>query len=401
MKRTTFSISFYIKRKKLLSNGEAPIMARITVNRQRAEFSTKRSVLPDDWDPARGRSGKRTKKALSLNEYLEEVWGSIHDARKQLEHEGKDVNAQDVMNRYLGTDAIRIGILDLYQEHNDTLKERIDRGVAFGTWERHTTSRSHFGEFLKQKYRKSDIHCNRINKTMLEEYYHFLITKRECANNTAIKYLSNLNKILNIAIERDYIRKNPHFRLKLKKDEVEKEFLTDKELDRLMAKEFATERLGEVRDTFVFSCLTGLAFSDIKTLKKEHLVENNGQTWVHKPRQKTNIMSTIPLLPKAKSILTKYYVYALATSYLLPVKSNQKMNEYLKEIATLCEINKNLTTHTARHTFATTVTLLLGVRIEHVSKMMGHTNITMTQHYAKILDQNIASDMKAHVEGRY
>jgi len=383
-----------------MKNGEAPIYIRITINSQRAEFGLKRSVLPDEWDPARGRCSKKTKETISLNEYIDEVWNRIHEVRKQLEHEGKEITALEIQTRYLGKDTKRKKILELYQEHNDLLEERIDKGVAYGTWERHRTSRTHFESYLIYKYKKADILANLISKGILEEYYHYLVTVKNCANNTTIKYLMNFSKILNIAVELGYLKQNPYPQLRYRKDEVDKDFLTDEELDKVMNREFATDRLAEVRDAFVFSCLTGLAFIDIKTLRKEHLVKQQGEDWILKPRHKSKVISRIPLLPMARKILDKYKPYADNTDFLLPVKTNQKMNEYLKEIGDLSGIAKNLTTHMARHTFATTVTLSNNVSIESVSKMLGHTNLAMTQKYARILDKKINGEM-ATIAGKY
>lgn len=400
MKRSTFTLVFYIKRKRLMKNGEAPIYVRITINGQRAEFGLKRSIVSEEWDTARGRSNKKTKDAINLNEYIDEVWNRIHEVRKQLEHEGKEIAAQEIQDRYLGKDTKRKKILELYQEHNDLLEERINKGVAYGTWERHRTSRTHFESFLTYKYKKTDILTNLITKGMLEEYYHYLVTVKNCANNTSIKYLMNLSKILNIAVERGYLKQNPYPQLQYRKDEVDKDFLTEEELDKVMKKEFTTDRLTEIKDAFVFSCLTGLAFIDIKTLRKEHLVTQHGEEWILKPRHKSKVMSRIPLLPGARKILDKYKPLADKTGLLLPVKTNQKMNEYLKEIGDLSGLDKDLTTHIARHTFATTVTLSNNVSIESVSKMLGHTNLAMTQKYARILDPKINREM-ASVAERY
>jgi site-specific recombinase XerD len=395
MKRSTFAVSFYIKRNRLMKSGEAPIYTRITTNGQRAEFGLKRSILPEDWDTSRGRSSKRNRDAIALNEYINEVWGRIQDVRKQLEHEGSEATSQEIMDRYLGKDTKRKNLLELYQEHNDKLKERIDKGVAYGTWERHRTSRAHFESFLLHKLKKTDILYSQITKSILDDYYHFLITVESCANNTAFKYLMNLSKVLNLAAERGYLRQNPYPQLKLRKDDVETDFLTEEELEKVMTKEFATNRLSEVRDAFVFSCLTGLAFIDIKTLKKEHVEIHQGEEWILKPRKKSKVISRIPVLPGAMKILDRYKAYADKTGFLLPVKTNQKMNEYLKEIGTLSGLSKNLTTHMARHTFATTVTLSNNVSIESVSKMLGHANLAMTQKYARILDKKINGEMAA------
>ena len=230
---------------------------------------------------------------------------------------------------------------------------------------------------------------------MLEDYYHYLVTVKSCANNTSIKYLMNLSKILNIAVERGYLNQNPYPQLRLRKDEVDKDFLTDEELESVMKKEYSSTRLSEVRDAFVFCCLTGLAFIDIKTLRKEHMVTQHGEDWILKPRKKSKVISRIPLLPGARKILFRYKAYADKTDFLMPIKTNQKMNEYLKEIGDLSGLTKNLTTHMARHTFATTVTLSNNVSIESVSKMLGHTNLAMTQKYARILDKKINYEMSA------
>ncbi len=401
MKRATFALSFYIKRKKLMKNGEAPIFARITVNGVRSEFSVKRSIESTEWDTGKGRSSKKTKKASSLNEYLDEVWTRIQEIRKELEHENQEVTAISIAERYLGKQLRKKKVLELYQEHNDRLKERIGKDVAKGTWDRHTTSKKHFQEFLKQEYQCSDMDSYMITKKTLDAYYHYLITARDCGTNTAIKYLMNLSKILNIAVEEGHMDRNPYTQLNLRKAEVDKGFLTDQELERIRTKEFSSGRLGEVRDAFVFCCLTGLAFIDVKTLQRQHIVNNQDQEWIIKPRHKTNVNSRIPLLPAARKILEKYTGIAQTTGYLLPVKSNQKMNEYLKEIATLSGVDKDLTTHVARHTFATTVTLLNDVSIESVSKMLGHTNLAMTQKYARILDQKVKGEMMANVAAKY
>jgi integrase len=182
--------------------------------------------------------------------------------------------------------------------------------------------------------------------------------------------------------------------LKFSIQEIEKIFLTENELQALLEKEFTTDRLTQVRDVFAFCCFTGLAFIDIKQLRREDLsIGTNGETIIRKQRQKSGVFYNVPLLPVALQLLEKYKEKNLPNNQILPVPSNTKMNAYLKEIADLCGINKNLTTHVARHTFATTVTLANNVSIETVSKMLGHKNIKMTQHYAKVLEKTVVREM--------
>ena len=175
MKRSTFALVFYIKRNKMMRNEEAPIYLRITVNGQRAEFSTKRSINPDQWDPARGRAYKKTKEAISLNEYLDEVWNRIHEVRKQLEHEGKEVTAMDVQYRFLGRDTMRKKILELYKEHNDLIEERIDKGVAYGTWERHKTPRSHLLGFYLLGLFTVDVQFHKKSQILIDPCCHNIL----------------------------------------------------------------------------------------------------------------------------------------------------------------------------------------------------------------------------------
>lgn len=203
-------------------------------------------------------------------------------------------------------------------------------------------------------------------------------------------------KVINLAIANEWLTKNPFAGIKFHEVEVNKQFLSQAEINRIWQKEFRIERLELVRDVFIFCVYTGLAFIDVYNLRPEHVSEDsNGNLWIVKPREKTNNLCNIPLLSIPKQILEKYKdnPYCMDKGTLLPVPCNQKMNSYLKEIADLCLINKTLTTHVARHSYATSVCLANGVSIENVAKMLGHSNIKMTQHYARVLDSSILRDM--------
>lgn len=184
---------------------------------------------------------------------------------------------------------------------------------------------------------------------------------------------------------------------KLTKREIERHFLTSEELEVIASKDFATPRLKQVRDIFLFCCYTGLAYADVKKLKRNEIATGiDGEKWIFTHRQKTETPTRLPLLPPAMEILERYKDHPQCenSGQLLPVLCNQKMNGYLKEIADVCGVTKKMTTHIARHTFATTVTLCNGVPIETVGKMLGHRNLKTTQHYAKILDKKVSEDMK-------
>ena len=228
---------------------------------------------------------------------------------------------------------------------------------------------------------------------MLKKYQHYLMTVRHNNNNTTVKYLRNLGKVLNMAVTKKLIQTSPLEELKLRIEPVDRGFLNKTELAKLAEKEFGTFRLEQVRDVFLFCCYTGLAYVDVHSLTSDDIIEEDGQMWIRKARHKTNVMCHIPLIKPARDILAKYEGVLAGLNKVLPVLSNQKMNAYLKEIAAIVGIEKDLTTHIARHTFATTVTLANHVSIENVSKMLGHSSIRMTQHYARILDASIASEM--------
>jgi len=389
------SILFFIKKKKLLKDGSAPIYIRVTVRKTVTEFASGKSIIPSVWLPQKGRARGNTLYNKQLNAFLDEQEYKLHDIELCIQREGKEVTAQEIQKKYKGDDKINDSITALYIEHNEQLKGLIGKNVALGTYKRHETSLKLFKEFLFAEYKKHDMSVREINPLVLEKYKYYLMVSRKNNNNTTVKYLRNIGKIIHIALSRGIISTSPMQQLKLKTVEVEKEFLTKEELDKLIQTNFPVERLELVKNIFLFCCFTGLAYIDVFTLSANDITkDNDGEYWIKKARNKTNSMCHIPILDLAKAILDKYSNQSVRTGRLLPVLSNQKMNAYLKEIADITGIDKNLTTHCARHTFATTVLLANDAKIENVSKMLGHSNIRMTQHYAKILDKSIAKDMQ-------
>lgn len=243
------------------------------------------------------------------------------------------------------------------------------------------------------KYKKNDIPVKDVDHKFITGLEYYLKTTRKCAHNSAIKYITNFKKIIRIAYANDWIDKDPFLHWKAELKIVEREFLAEEEIQKIIKLELKMERLDQVRDIFIFCCYTGLAYVDVKKLEDSDIVIGiDGERWIKTRRSKTDTRSNIPLLPTAIAIIEKYSTHN-DSDKLLPVLSNQKMNAYLKEIADVCGIEKNLTFHLARHTFATTVTLTNGVPIESVSKTLGHKSLKTTQHYAKILDRKVSDDM--------
>jgi site-specific recombinase XerD len=335
--------------------------------------------------------------ARAFNGFLDAIKNKVHAAEREMVQDGKAVTFESFKEKWLGTNEKPFMLIEIFKQHNEQIKELVGKEYSPATYQRYVTSKAHTQSFLKWKYKLEDIDIKKLNYEFINDYAFWLKSKRRCSHNTTMKYLANFKKVVLLCIKNGWLQKDPFIGFKLTKKEVARPFLTAFELQDIASKEFKAERLTLVRDIFLFSCHTGLAYADVKKLKRSEVaVGVDGEQWIFTKRQKTDTSSRIPLLPTSLELLNKYKDHPQCINgRILPVLSNQKMNAYLKEIADTCGIDKNLTFHIARHTFATTVTLSNGVPIETVSKMLGHTNLRTTQHYAKILDVKISEDMKA------
>jgi len=405
-KRNTFSVHFFIKKHRINNNSEAPIYLRISVNGKRIEMSMHRNIDVQNWDAYFGHVIGTTKKARDINSFLESTKSTLYEHYKYLRETGKDVTPLAIKNAFLGINTEEDKgkkVLELYREHNEKIKTLKNIDYAPATLQRYETSLRFTQDFIKRKYKKDDLYLSELNHQFMVDYEMYFKTVRKCAHNTTMKYLKNFKKIVRLAINHGYIDKDPFVNYKMKLKKVDRGFLSEEELDIIMKKEISNKRLEQIRDCFVFSCFTGLAYSDLKRLSGDHIVTGtDGGRWIKIKRMKTDNMSSIPILPISQKIIDKYKndTYCKANNVLLPVRSNQKMNNYLHELANICEIEKNLTSHLARHTFATTVTLNNNVPIETVSKMLGHSSINMTKIYARLLDKKVGQDMK-HLNDKY
>ena len=396
VKRNTLSVLFIIKKAKLLKNGEAPICMRITVNKRVVEVMIKRSIPVDLWNQKKECSKGKDRVATELNHYINTVRAKVLQIHRELEIDNKPITADTIKDCFYGRDKVQRSLLEVYAEHNEKCRALIGKEYTESTVTKFDTSINRLKEYIRSCYHRDDIMLAELDGQFIRDFDFWLKTDKHCQNNSALKHLKNLKKVVRIALANDWIKKDPFYGIHFKQEEVNVEFLSREELDVLMNKGFTIKRLEQVRDIFVFCCFTALAFVDVQQLSREHLIkDNNGTLWIRKARQKTNQMCNIPVLSIPQRILRKYEDNAecIKKGVLLPVISNQRMNAYLKEIADLCGITKRLTTHAARHTAATVVFLANDVSMENVSKILGHSNIRMTQHYAKVLDSSIMRDM--------
>ncbi|WP_035677546.1 site-specific integrase [Flavobacterium limnosediminis] len=392
------SILFYVKRAKTTAKGLVPIYLRVTVDGIRIEIATKRFVESSKWSVSAGKMKGNSEESRSINSYLDILKGKVYDAQKEILQNDDRVTAATMKNKILGIEEKGHMLITIFKDHNKRMEALIGKEYSLSTHKRYETTLQHTINFMKWKFSISDINIKDINLSFITDFEFYLRTVRNCNNNSTIKYIKNFGKIIRICVANGWLQSDPFMNFKCKIQEVERVYLTEEEIKRIYDKTFNTIRLNQVKDIFLFSCYTGLAYIDVKQLTHNNLIVGiDGTKWISTHRQKTETLSKIPLLPIAEEIVQKYtdHPQCISEEVLLPVPSNQKMNEYLKEIATICEINKELTSHSARHTFATSVTLTNGVPIESVSKMLGHKNLKTTQHYAKILDQKISTDMSA------
>jgi site-specific recombinase XerD len=394
----SFALLFQMKRTKALPNGNAPIYLRITIDSERVEIATKRNAPPDKWNTIAQKVMGNTDEAKSVNNHLKTVEQKAYEVYREMIERNIPITAQTFKDRMNGIEeeVVCRMLIPIFEDHNRQVEALIGKEYAPATAIRYQTTIKHVKNFLKWKYKVSDINIQDLDHEFVTSLEFYLRTVRHCNNNSAVKYIKNLKKIIHICVANNWLVRSPFINYKTKIKEVIRDFLSSDELDSISEKRFVSERLNQVRDVFLFSCYTGLAYADVNKLKRSEISTGiDSQKWIFTTRQKTDTASRIPLLPVALDLLKKYedYPACINEGKLLPVLSNQKMNAYLKEISDVCGIEKELTFHIARHTFATTVTLANGVSIESVSKMLGHKNIRTTQHYAKILDSTVSRDM--------
>lgn len=394
----SFTILIWANKAKADNNGLLPLYARVMVVGKRAEISLKKKVNPQKWNAQSGFMKGSGEEVKTVNNYINQVTNEIFKIYQELLRAGDFVTADEIKQRFTGQATERHTLLEVFDLHNQRIKELVGIDVVKATFTKYKTVRSKVSNYIQEKYKKNDLYLETLNHAFVTGFEHYLKTKEGIDHNTAMRYITNMKKIINIAVSNQWLNNNPFAAFKCTSRKVNREALTDEEIARLTERQFPVKRLEEVRDVFLFCCYTGYAFVDAEKLSHENIItDKNNDQWIKTNRTKTDIRSNVPLLPQAMAIIDKYRNHAACqvNNRLLPVKSNQKMNAYLKEIADLCGITKKMSMHIARHTFATTITLANGVPIESVSKMLGHTKITTTQIYAKVLEEKVGADMKA------
>ncbi len=394
----TFSVVLFT-RKSRSKQQELFIYARITVNGKRSEISLKRHVQQKEWDASKNKGRGSSYPIQLLNRYLDQEYSRLLDCHKQLLEEDKVVSSLAIKSRYLGEDNTQKTLNELLAYHNTNM----DNVLKSGTMKNYYTTEKYLHKFLKQKQKSKDIYLKQLNYRFIIDFEQYLRSYKNSkkqlmlSNNGVMKHLERFKKIINLGMKLEWMLKNPFDQFQLKFEKYDRQYLTERELKLIEETSFNIDRLERVKDCFLFSCYTGLSYIDVRELTANQItkgIDNNH--WIFTKREKTNETVKVPVLPQAMDIINKYKDVSenRTGKPLLPLSSNQKTNSYLKEIATAIGIHKNITFHVARHTFATTVMLSNGVPIETVSKLLGHTKLSTTQIYARVVETKISEDIQ-------
>jgi site-specific recombinase XerD len=390
MNNFKLSILFVLQKIKINKKGQCPIRCRITFLKSRKEFSTGIFINPEIWDSGKQKALPPDKENTILNNKLSLIRQQIDKAFLMLQILPNEFDVDDIFRKYKGEDSKEeITIIGAYDLHNEKTKKLI--GIDFNelSWSRYVESRRKVVLFITKFYKRKDVRLKDLDLKFIQDLEYFFKTELKLKQATVYRSIQRVKKIIQFAISENYLKKDPFHLYKNKKYKTVIIYLTDEELKKLEKHNFSQERLQQVKDLFIFCCYTGLAYAEMSTLTTKNIeIGFDGKEWIQMIRKKTKRKISIPILPKAREILDKY-------NNELPSISNQKFNSYLKEISELLSIDKKLTHHIARKTFATTVLLYNNVPMEIVSELLGHSNMNVTQsHYGKIVQKKVSDQLE-------
>ena len=396
MMKSIFRVVFYLRSNYVNKEGKTSVMLRIYLNNERLSLgSTGIAITASQWDKDKERIKGRTTDALSINLQLDNIASGLQAIFRKIEM-SDDLSLERIKSEFLGKKDEIDTLMQLFEKHNTDISKQVGISVSKATLQKYNICKRHFSDFLDKQYKRNDLKLTELTYLVIREFDLYLRTVVGQNSNTATKTMKTFKTITLLGQKMGVLLHDPFMNHRFHLEPVNRGFLTDEEILLIANKEIGIPRLELVRDIFIFSCFTGLAYIDVSNLTPDHIITLGDKQWIMTQRQKTSVETNILLLDIPKAIIDKYCdnpAYPKRENKLFPILSNQKMNAYLKEIADLCGIKKNLTFHLARHTFAT-MSLSKGVPMESVSKMLGHTNIKTTQIYARITNKKIEHDME-------
>ena len=383
-------VSFLARKTLKKKNGMIPVYCRIRYDNRIAQFNTKIDVFGANWDSQTTRVVGNNSKSVNIQ--LEKIRIDIIKKYELLYKTNIIITAKTILDLYKNNSLLMDGIMNVFKQHNKNMKSLIGIEYSKGSYKNYITTIKHLKNYIKTKFNTDDISLNKLNYDFVYNFSHYILLNTKCTHNGMMKHIQRLKKITNFCIKNNYITNDPFISFKIKFKKSNRVYINNEELH-ILKNIKLNKSLNKIRDIFLFACYTGLSYIDLYNLNIKNIqIGDDNLKWIFIKRHKTDIPSNVPILPPALIILNKYKTQNNING-IFPMISNQKTNIALKEISSLCNFNKKLTFHCARHTFATTITLTNGVPIETVSKMLGHNNIKTTQIYARVIDSKISADM--------
>lgn len=390
-----FNISFLIRSSYTNKNGESPIVIKLVYYGERKELNTGFSVKVKHWNSSTGFVKNNAATASTINKELVKLQYDVETTFTKMKEQLGDFRIGELIERLKGTKEAPQTIQEYMKLTIDDYESRIGVDLAQTTFYKYRRTTNYFTSFLKQKRGLANLPVSRIDADLLNAFFLYLRKEKKNSHNSSSALMNCLRTILEEPVKKGVIRRNPFHEVELTRKPVHRAYLTLDEIKSLQNLKGLSDALERNCDLFLFACFTGLAYIDIKKLKRIHIiVDPDGSKHIEAYRGKNNELSYIPLIEAAEQILLKYSPTGDCRDFIWRVPSNQKLNKSLKVIAKLAGIEKNLFMHLGRHTFATTVTLSRGISIESVSKMLGHSTLKHTQIYAKIVNSKVKDEMK-------
>lgn len=389
-------VSFYIKREKSAANtsGIYPIIGKIIIGNMIAQFSSKLKVEERLWNVKSGRATGKSRQAVELNRAINKINLAIHTSYKDILKRTGKVTAVEVKNVFQGNVTTQKTVLVLFEEMMQDFKARIGIDRAASTYKQYEVLYSQLKDFLKVQYHVNDIPFGELDLPFIESLDFYFRVKRKMKARTVKARLVLFNKVVLLALHRNIINRHPFADFGTEKTTLQNKSLNSEELERLVSTPLKSATQRFIRDMFVFSVFTGISYADLKKLTwKDIIKESDGSLWISSERQKTKTTFNVKLLDIPIQII-EYYEGLADNDNVFPIMSLGQVNVGLKRIARHCKINRTLTYHMARYTFASQICLSQGVPIESVSRMLGHTSILTTQRYARLNNEKVINDMK-------
>ena len=400
MKTEKFKVLLYLKKSSPDKSGKTPIMGRITVGRSMSQFSCKLSCTPSLWNPRESRLNGKSREAVIANAKLDKLMLAVNSAYDTLVERKQPFNAEAVKDMFQGSIDTQMTLLKLFDRLTDELKSRVGIDRAAGSVSTYTYTRRALAGFIKKKFNASDLAFGQLNEQFIRDFQDFVLVDKGLAMDTLRHYLALLKKVCKTAYKEGHSEKHhfAHYKLPKQKASTPKA-LSREDFEKIRDLEIDGKRISHIitRDLFLFACYTGTSYADTVSITESNLsTDDNGEQWLKYHRKKNELLARVKLLPEAIALIEKYRDNNRET--LFPAQHYRTLRNNMKSLRVMSGMTEDLVYHAGRHSFASLVTLEEGVPIETISRMLGHSNITTTQIYARVTPKKLFEDMDKFIE---